>query len=99
MKKNKKQKPSLTDVTLTFVLPNASAVCLAGTFNDWNPAALPLKTNADHHWTATLRLQPGRYEYRLFADGEWLDGPGASESVENVFGTRNTVLTVAVVPG
>jgi 1,4-alpha-glucan branching enzyme len=94
MKKNKKQEPRLVNVPLSFVLPDASAVCLAGTFNDWNPAAMPLKRNGEHTWTATLRLPPGRYEYRIVADGAWLDVPGAAETVENAFGFRNAVLTV-----
>ena len=97
MKKNKKQEPKLVDVALHFDLPDATAVFLAGTFNEWNPTATPLKRDGDRKWTTTLRLAPGRYEYRLVVDNAWLDVPGATETVENAFGTRNAVLTVAVV--
>ena len=57
---------------------------------------MPLTAKEDHTWAATLRLTPGRYEYRIVADGAWLDVPGAQESVENGFGSHNAVLRVAM---
>ena len=95
MRKNRKQPPALVDVSLSIVLPDAASVCLAGTFNDWNPAAMPLRSDSAHLWAGKLRLEPGRYEYRIVADGVWIDVPGARETVANPFGSRNAVLTVA----
>jgi hypothetical protein len=42
---------------------------VAGTFNDWNTTATPLKKSGDGEWKAELQLLPGRYEYKLLVDG------------------------------
>ena len=90
----KSRPPTLVTVPLRFALPDAGAVSIAGTFNDWDPAKNPLAKNGDGSWMTELRLPSGRYEYRLVVDGEWRDAPGLNEVVENPFGSRNAVLTV-----
>ena len=42
--------------------PGAGVVCVAGTFNGWDPAATPLTRRADGTWAVTLDLPPGRPE-------------------------------------
>ena len=39
-------------------------------------------------------LPPGRYEYLLVADGEWMPDPLAKETVPNQFGGLNSVIRV-----
>ena len=39
--------------------PEATAVFVAGTFNDWRADAMPLKRGSDGQWRATLQLPPG----------------------------------------
>jgi 1,4-alpha-glucan branching enzyme len=75
--------------------PAAQAVCVAGSFNDWHPAATPMIPIGEGRWRKELILPPGRYEYRLVVDGQWVDDPAATELVPNPFGTANAVLTVA----
>lgn len=82
--------------------PSAGAVCLAGSFNDWNPTALPMKRSDDGIWCAELPLASGRYEYKFVVDGHWccdVTDTGPSESVEgcvpNDHGTMNRVIDVA----
>lgn len=79
----------------------ATAVFLAGSFNDWNPTATPMVRGAGGHWTVSLKLPPGRYEFKFVVDGEWCCEPGCTVlSVEcphcimNAFGTMNRVLEV-----
>ena len=79
----------------------AIAVFLAGSFNDWSPTATPMKKANDGQWSASLPLDPGRYEYKFVVDGEWCCEPGCtSETVNcahcvvNEFGTMNRVLEV-----
>jgi len=80
--------------------PEAKAVFVAGTFNDWKPDAAPL-----HHdlpkgeWTGKVKLPPGRYEYKFIVDGQWCCEPGCKGEdrgcptcVPNEFGTMNRVL-------
>lgn len=75
--------------------PTAQEVCIAGSFNDWHPAATPMIPLGEGRWRKELTLPPGRYEYRLVVDGQWVDDPTAAELVPNSFGTANAVLTVA----
>ena len=53
----------------------AKEVYLAGSFNDWNPTADPMKKVEDNLWIIKKSLTPGKYEYKFVIDGEWLPGP------------------------
>jgi 1,4-alpha-glucan branching enzyme len=74
--------------------PQATSVALAGSFNGWDPKRTPLRKNGEGIWGTTLKLAPGRYEYRFVADGEWLSDPTSGESVPNDFGSTNSVRVV-----
>jgi len=74
--------------------PKAREVFIAGSFNDWQLAATPLRSVGDGNWIAELALPPGRYEYRFVVDGQWVDDPAASATVPNPFGGLNAVLEV-----
>lgn len=54
-----------------FLRPSAGRVFLAGDFNGWKPGDLAMIREADGFWTATLRLAPGEYRFRYWADGQW----------------------------
>ena len=56
--------------------PCAAEVCIAGSFNDWHPTATPMISLGDGKWAKELTLPPGRYEYRLVVDGQWVDDSG-----------------------
>jgi 1,4-alpha-glucan branching enzyme len=74
--------------------PEAAVVTLAGTFNGWDPKRTPLRKDGEGTWTTSLKLAPGRYEYRFVVDGEWLSDPATQEQVPNEFGSTNSVRTV-----
>lgn len=88
--------PQLVPVRFEFTHPTARTVCLAGSFNHWQPEAKSLHSSGGGHWWKDTQLVPGRYEYCLVVDGEWMPDPLAPESVSNPFGGRNSVLTVGV---
>jgi len=75
--------------------PEAKRVCVAGSFNEWQPEAAPLKAEADGLWNLELNLPPGTYEYRFVVDGCWCDDPNATETTPNLFGGHNAVLRVS----
>ena len=83
--------------------PQARAVFVAGTFNDWKPDAAPLRPDLPNgKWAITLPLPPGRYEYKFVVDGHWCCEPGCEHEyrgcpkcVPNEFGTMNRVLDVS----
>ena len=79
---------------LEFQHGEASAVCVAASFNDWHPSATPMVALGDGRWVKELTLPPGRYEYRFVVDGVWLDDPNAKEVAPNPHGGVNGVLTI-----
>jgi hypothetical protein len=74
-----------------------SSVAVVGDFNDWNPNKHLLQDeNEDGIWTATLRLEPGRYEYMFILDGQkWVPDPEAYRYVRDGFGNKNAVIEIA----
>lgn len=82
-------------VHLEFHHPTAKSVCVAGTFNEWRPGATEMVAVGQGRWLKDLVLPPGRYEYRLVVDNEWIADPLAPESAPNPFGGVNSVLHVS----
>ena len=77
-----------------FPAPDAREVCLGGSFNNWNATANPMKKDKKGIWKVTLKLAPGRYEYRYFVDGKWENDSSCSGCVPNDFGSMNCVRVV-----
>lgn len=96
-----KNTPERGATPITCHAPHAREIFVAGTFNDWNPAALAMTKEGYADWHIELKLPPGRYEYKFVVDGTWCcephllhDGQPAGERVPNPFGTMNRVLLV-----
>ena len=81
-------------VRLEIFRPDASDVCVAGSFNEWRPQATPLVPLGNGRWSKELTLPNGRYEYRFVVDGVWTTDPNAQENQLNPFGSLNSVLTI-----
>ena len=79
-------------VSFELVKTDAQKVCVAGSFNEWQPEQTPLVPVGNGRWVGDLTVKPGRYEYLFVVDGQWLPDPSAKESVENPFGGKNSVL-------
>ena len=90
--------PQLQPVRFEFTHPTATTVCIAGTFNQWQPEAKTLHPAGGGRWWKETALAPGTYEYCLVVDGQWMPDPLARETVPNPFGGRNSVLKVASSP-
>jgi 1,4-alpha-glucan branching enzyme len=88
----------LTPVRFEFSHLTAKRVCLAGSFNHWQPEGRSLHSSGAGDWWKETSLAPGSYEYCFVVDGKWMPDPRAMESVANPFGGRNSVLHVAVSP-
>jgi len=91
--------PGLITVRFVLVAPDAHAVSLAGTFNQWDANATPLVRSGPPGegggvWTATLTLPAGQHQYAFVVDGQqWVPDP-AAPAVDDGFGRRNSVLTL-----
>src|SRR3984957_1003495 len=87
--------PQLVPVHFEFTDPISVTVCLAGTFNHWQPDSKTLHSSGEGHWWKETTLAPGDYEYCFVVDGQWIPDPQAKESVPNPFGGRNSILKVS----
>ena len=92
-KKEATQKPG-RKVEFTFHAPEANEVYLTGEFNYWGTNSLPMKKDKDGVWKTEIKLPPGRYEYKLFADSAWVEDIPGAELISNPFGTQNFVISV-----
>jgi len=88
----------LVPVRFEFTSLTAKTVCIAGTFNRWQPEAKTLHSSGAGNWWKETALAPGSYEYCLVVDGHWMPDPQARESVPNPYGGRNSVLKVTAPP-
>jgi 1,4-alpha-glucan branching enzyme len=88
----------LVPVHFEFTSPTATSVCIAGTFNRWQPESKTLHSSSTGLWWKDTALAPGTYEYCLVVDGRWMPDPEARETVPNPFGGRNSILKVANSP-
>ena len=64
---------AIRDSMVTFFLrenKNANRVMLAGSFNNWDPDALPM-IKTDSGWIAYVKLGPGKYWYKFIINGNW----------------------------
>ena len=74
--------------------PN-SAVCLAGSFNNWDPQRHQMKdTRGNGKYTITLMLPKGEYEYKFVINSNWVVDPECQNWVRNQFGTLNSVIKI-----
>ena len=81
-------------VRLRLAAPTSSRVAVVGDFNDWDPAATPLRRDGGT-WFVELRLKPGRYHYTFLIDGRrWASDPSEPAAAESDFGAPVSVLTV-----
>lgn len=74
--------------------PGARSVCVAGSFNDWDPAARPLKRGKDDTFRTWMNLPTGTHEYRFVVDGEWCPDPDCEQSSPSPYGGENSVLVL-----
>jgi 1,4-alpha-glucan branching enzyme len=80
---------------LTFALPVAGPVSVVGEFNDWDPAAHPMKRRSNGLRSVVLTLPPGRYSFRYLAEGgSFFDDPEADAVEPNGFGETHSVVVV-----
>ena len=85
-------------VRMTYVATDGSpqSVSVAGSFNGWNPALVPMSQEG-RVWSAILVLPAGTYEYMFLENGErWVTDPLAPRTREDGFGGRNAVLDIGV---
>ena len=92
--KRRSSPPRKSRVSFSLLAPQAKTVLVTGSFCDWQVHSIAMKNDKSGTWKKSLRLPPGRHEYRFLVDGEWHDDPQCPERVPNPFGTENCVLHI-----
>lgn len=82
------------NVRIGYFNPEAREVCVAGSFNEWDPRETPLQRDSLGDWSVEISLPPGEHRYRLIVDGEWCDDPTAQRMEPNPYGSFDAVIVV-----
>lgn len=82
------------EISLVFKGLAGTDIKIAGDFNNWEPDSGVTTERHDDLLTKTLRVRPGRYQYRLIINGEWRADPTNPCHVTNEFGEINSLLEV-----
>ena len=69
-------------------------VKLAGNFTNWDQGAIVMTKGRFGEWKAQTNLEPGEYEYKFLADGNWINDPKADRLAHNSMGSDNSVKIV-----
>jgi 1,4-alpha-glucan branching enzyme len=93
----KAQKPKTLTRRVVFSMhaEPGSEVAVSGDFNNWNPEGKKMADKkGDGHYTATMNLAPGIYEYKFIINKTWCVDPVCKDWVPNSLGTLNSILHV-----
>jgi chromosome partitioning protein len=82
-------------VVFVTLYPRAQSVQIAGDFNNWQPEQHMMEKVGDTGvWQTQMKLNPGRYRYRLVVDGQWQQDPYNELTEMNPFGGFNSVVEI-----
>ena len=82
-------------VVFVTLYPRAHNVQVAGDFNNWQPEQHIMEKVGDSGvWQTQMKLNPGRYRYRLVVDGQWQQDPYNESTEMNPFGGFNSVIEI-----
>jgi chromosome partitioning protein len=88
-------RPTRQGVLFVQPLTVGKKVCIAGDFNGWSASATPMKKNeALGVFEVCLKLEPGRYRYRIVIDGIWAADQFNESAEMNPFGELNSIVVV-----
>lgn len=79
-------------VLFTYYAPKASQVYVVADFNNWEIGRLPMENVAGTGiWQRFVPLKKGRYEYKFYVDGTWVNDPDNPRHVSTEFGNNSLV--------
>lgn len=74
--------------------PDAGEVYLVGDFNNWDGGIHKMRKMKGGVYKKSIKLKPGRYEYRFVVDGDWWTDPTNENRCSSPYGTDNSVLYI-----
>jgi hypothetical protein len=69
-------------------------VFVVGDFSHWHTDHLPMRKVSDCEWILMMRLPPGNFEFRYYAEGQWFTDYAAFGVQRNRFGDLNSVVRI-----
>lgn len=81
-------------VEFRFLRPGARNVLLMGEFNHWGKPGTPMSPTDRGWWHCRLRLDPGSYQFKYWADGSWYTDYAAFGLDQGPQQTWNSLLIV-----
>jgi chromosome partitioning protein len=87
-------KPVVTrdGVLFRFYSPRASRVYVVADFNEWKVDQSPMHDmDGTGVWQKLVPLKKGKYEYKFYVDGEWVNDPGNPGRAANEFGENSVI--------
>ena len=88
-------KKTLRGVNFICHAPQARSVSVIGDFNDWDPAANPMKRMPDGAWLLLVELRHGYHQYAFSVDGVLTLDPHAQGVTRNSKGERVSLVPVS----
>ncbi len=82
-------------VNFIYMAPDARKVNLIGDFNDWDPAAHPLKRQPDGGWVVQIHLNHGHHHYQFLVDGKAVLDPKAQGIARNEHNEKVSLIAVS----
>ena len=77
------------------IAPDAHKVSLIGDFNDWDPAACPMKRQMDGAWLVQIPLNHGHHHYQFLIDGKPTLDPRAQGIARNEQDEKVSLMSVS----
>ena len=86
-------------VTFNYYNADAKSVSLAGEMNEWKADANPMTKDKDGIWSITIDIPEDvdQYIYKFVVDGKWISDPANTNTIDDGFGGKNTVVKFALV--
>ncbi len=82
------------EIVFSIFAPKATKIYIAGDFNNWDTKKLSAKKDSRGIWRAKVNLKPGRYEYKFFVDGSWVNDPSNPKKEITPTGEINSLVEV-----
>lgn len=86
--------PAATSHVFSLLAPEATEVYVAGDFNNWKNNQYKMRKFKTGLHKKSVKLKPGRYEYRFVVDGHWWTDPDNSQRCQGGFGEDNSVIEI-----
>jgi 1,4-alpha-glucan branching enzyme len=88
-------KKVVVPINFVCVAPQAKQVTLSGDFNDWDPAANPMKRQPDGAWLIQVQLSHGHHHYYFLVDGKPVLDPRAQGIARDHQGAKVSLIAVS----